>query len=241
MNDSGRNIWMLEQQFLGFVDRIGISNSNAHKIWAVVKEYYSEPNRKYHTLEHISQMLYDFDTYCRHHRRINNSFDLDYKNELEAAIWFHDIVMITNDGKGRVPNNSEQLSAEMAWDLLSESTSLDLSLVHKYILLTRHSQSIKPETVEEELILDLDLAILGKHAVIFDKYEKDIRFEYKHVPEETYRTVRASVLEKFRQSENLFHTEFFRDKYQAAAKANLGRSIEMLNDRSKPLDAELVR
>lgn len=68
------------------------------------------------------------------------------------------------------------------------------------ILATRHD--VSPPAGDAALLVDVDLAILGSPAERLDEYERQVRQEY--------------------------NTEHFRSRYEAAARANLTRSIHQL-------------
>ena len=76
--------------------------------------------------------------------------------------------------------------------------------------------------------VDIDLSILGRHVVEFDRYETAIRQEYQWVPETAYRVGRLQVLERFMARPTLYQTEFFHARYEVSARDNLRHSIQNL-------------
>ena len=79
-------------------------------------------------------------------------------------------------------------------------------------------------------LLDVDLAILGAPASIFDAYEAQVRAEYAAVPETDFRKGRRNILEGFLARNPIFHTPYFTALCELQARANLKRSIHRLQE-----------
>ena len=73
--------------------------------------------------------------------------------------------------------------------------------------------------------MDIDLSILGRAPDVFEKYEADIRQEYRWVPSVIYNRKRADVLDSFLQRERIYLTQPFFDKYEKPARENIEKSI----------------
>lgn len=174
---------------------------------------YSEPSRKYHNLLHIAHCLDEFDA-VRH--LVKNP------NELEIAIWYHDVVYNTRK------KNNEEKSAEFMQQRLSRAgiKTQFIDDVTDLILATKH-QTI-PKTSDGKYLVDIDLSILGKTEEEFDRYERCIKDEYFWVPEEQFRQSRIAILRGFLDRDSIFLTNFFRQKYEKQARKNLQRSIVQL-------------
>ncbi|MFA5888496.1 MAG: hypothetical protein WC852_07345, partial [Candidatus Nanoarchaeia archaeon] len=61
-----------------------------------------------------------------------------------------------------------------------------------------------------------------------EEYEAGIRKEYSFYADEAYYPVRAWVLERFLAKEHIYHTEKFRNKYEAKARENLAELIKII-------------
>ena len=84
------------------------------------------------------------------------------------------------------------------------------------------------EDNDEQLLVDVDLAILGAPPDRFDEYETQVRREYAHVPETDFRARRKRILEGFLSRPRLYATAAFFDSHEQQARANLRRSIGRL-------------
>jgi len=83
-------------------------------------------------------------------------------------------------------------------------------------------------TADAAVLVDVDLSILGQGEKRFAEYEEQIRQEYDWVPAAIFASKRAEILESFLARKFIFHTDFFRDKYETSARRNLRASINRL-------------
>jgi predicted metal-dependent HD superfamily phosphohydrolase len=74
----------------------------------------------------------------------------------------------------------------------------------------------------------VDLSILGRDEQEFEDYQRRIRQEYAWVPEPLYRVGRARILSAFEKRDRIYLTEYFHDRYEAQARANLRRALTRL-------------
>jgi predicted metal-dependent HD superfamily phosphohydrolase len=209
----GRQQEILDQQrWLELWSRLGAQESGA-SIFAQLAAAYAEPERAYHTAEHIRDCLAELDL----------SRDLaQYPDEVEAALWFHDAVYRP------AASDNENQSAQLA------RTALSMGAVPRevadrtaaLVLATRHAGV--PHSPDEQLICDIDLSILGREPGIFDAFERRIRREYARVPEPKYRRERSAVLSGFLRRRSIYQTDQFRQRYEALARANLQRLLDQL-------------
>ncbi len=183
------------------------------ELYGVLIGRYSEPNRNYHTVQHLDECFARLDEARSLAERIH---------EVELALWFHDAVY-----QVRSQDNEEQ-SASWAQGT-AERAGLPNAVVerlHRLILATKHNA--EPASRDEALLVDVDLAILGAAPERFDEYERQVRVEYSWVPGFLFRRKRREILEGFLARPHVYNTDHFRACYEAAARANLVRSIERL-------------
>jgi len=178
--------------------------------------HYSEPHRKYHTLDHVFNCLDEYEGLKR-----NIIHEKGYFIEspaLKYALWFHDVIYISEF------SGNEEESADLAREILSQA-GLPPTLVHQTEKLIMVTKGHKPtEDLEEQIMVDIDLSILGADQDTYENYKKAIRQEYKHIPTYLFRKGRARVLESFQQRverNQLFSTPFFKSKYNEQAGINL--------------------
>ena len=174
---------------------------------------HAEDHRHYHTAEHIADCL-------RHLDEVADQASAPH--EIELALWFHDAVY------NPMSSTNEQDSADWAREFLRDNAASEdlIARVHALIMSTRHHGGMSSR--DEELIVDIDLAILGADPDTYDRFEQAIRGEYRRVPWFLYRKKRKEILREFLDRETLYNTELFREKFAAQARINLANAIATL-------------
>jgi predicted metal-dependent HD superfamily phosphohydrolase len=174
---------------------------------------YAEPARAYHTAEHIRDCLAQFDL-SRH--------TAQQPDEVEAAIWFHDAVYLPR------ASDNEARSARLARTSLADAGAAAevAQRIGELVLATQHRDI--PIDPDSALLCDIDLSILGRTPDVFDEFERQIRREYAWVPQPIYRNARAEILAGFLRRRCIYQTDFFRDRYEAPARANVARILKEL-------------
>jgi predicted metal-dependent HD superfamily phosphohydrolase len=188
--------------------RLGLTTDGA--AWhARLITAYSEPQRSYHTLQHLDECLCTLDQ--------ARATGLIAKPDLiEMALWFHDAVY---DPKG---SENEALSAQMALEALGGSEMS--SEVARLILLTKSHQP--GEGADDSWIIDIDLAIFAQPMERVLEYERQIREEYAWVPADVYAEKRAEILSGFLQRKQIYLTAWAREQFEAKARENLKALID---------------
>ena len=107
-----------------------------------------------------------------------------------------------------------------------EATPAFQKAVADLILATKHTAPAR--SLEEMLLLDLDIQVLGASEETYQRYEDNIRREYSWVPMDIYREKRTEILQMFLDRPFIFMTEVMHDAYEAQARKNLARAIKAL-------------
>lgn len=166
---------------------------------------YSEPQRAYHTLAHLTGLL--------------GLLPADHPEQaaLELAVWFHDAVY------DPTRTDNEEESAALAVRSLAP-IGLSPALIGRVVEVILATKTHRATDASVALFLDADLSILGSDAETYLRYARAIRQEYAWMPEELYRAGRARTLEGFLRRERIYQTERFR-RLEAPARANLEREL----------------
>ena len=175
---------------------------------------YEAPERHYHTLQHVENLL-----------NWVAEFPLRDAVVVELAIWFHDAVYHA------LRSDNEAKSAEWAVAFLQE-TSLEparrarvADFIHRS---ADHTQPQPPDDADLLLFLDADLSILGAPPAAYGDYARQVRREYRLVPDLLYRPGRRKVLAKLLAAPVLFHTPTLRAELDAPARRNLQAELAAL-------------
>ena len=202
----------LQKDWEALWQRVGVGPQIA--LLHSVRQAYLKPARHYHNLAHIAACVEEFKPV----RKVCENPDA-----VEAAIWFHDWVY------DPMRADNEQRSAEQAMEAITEAGGPPAMayLVGRYVLETTHDNT-PPIDQDAQVLVDIDLSILGKPQPEYDHYERMIRREYTHVPESRYRTARAAILRRFLARPRIYHNAHFITRYEQPARENLARSIAKL-------------
>lgn len=175
---------------------------------------YNEPQRAYHTQQHLAECLHLFNEYSQYAVQ---------PEAVEIAIWFHDAIYDLH-----APDNEEQ-SAKWAIQALLDNgiDQKKAQRVHDLIMATQHHAS--PDDPDKQLLVDIDLAILGAEPERFHEYEQQIRQEYSFVPEATFTVKRQEVLQAFYDRPKIYSTPVLQKRFERQAKANLAQALTSLN------------
>lgn len=206
------NINDLRARFLRALSEAGAQGSGA-ALFEELLARYGEAHRRYHTIAHVDACTGWLDWYrgsARHPERV------------ELALWFHDAVYDPQK------SDNEHQSAALACSRLGELgvPAPTVCEVEAHVLATVSHRS---DAQDAQLVLDLDLAILGASSAGFASFEREIREEYGHVPEAAFQLGRAAVLSEFMARPEIYRTPALREELELRARVNLRRRIAELS------------
>jgi predicted metal-dependent HD superfamily phosphohydrolase len=178
-------------------------------VFATLLQRYAEPQRAYHTQQHLAECLALFE---------EAQALAEHPAEVEMALWFHDAIY---DPQRK---DNEECSASWAQRALggAGAASARAGRVAALVLATRHLRP--PAGADECLLIDIDLAILGAGEARFAEYERQIRVEYGFVPAPEFAARRRAVLGSFLARPAIYSTAHFNARLESAARRNLARA-----------------
>lgn len=208
MGDDRRERWR------ALVAPWGAPATTADAWYADLAARYASPARRYHTLEHVGEVL--------------DAVDLlapvaTHADAVRLAAWFHDAVYDPRR------HDNEAASAELARaavaDLGPRAPTADE--VARLIRCTA-GHDVDDRDTDGAVLVDADLAVLGAAPARYDRYATDVRAEYAHVDDGAWRSGRTALLTGFVGRDHLFHTAEGRRRWDASARANLRRELDRL-------------
>lgn len=184
---------------------------------------YATPLRAYHNFGHVQEVLHRF-------AEVTVGPGWTQPSEVYLAVLYHDAVYQA----GRKDN--EARSADLAMAQISQwllEQGVDTLRVAELINLTaRHGQFSPADfgddgfSLDTRHFLDCDMAILGAEPEVFDAYDAGIAEEYRgHVPGFLFRLNRKRFLKGLLARERIYLSDWFHQRYDAQARANLRRAI----------------
>lgn len=174
---------------------------------------WSEPQRHYHTLQHLGECL----ALAEELRD-----EMDHPAEVILALWFHDAVYDVR------AHDNEAQSAQWAQRALCEAgVSADArKRIIDLIMATCHAAAdAQPASQDSAILVDIDLAILGSPERRFAEYEAQIRAEYAWVAPEVFAVKRREVLRGFLARERIYVTGTMYARLEIQARRNLSRAV----------------
>jgi predicted metal-dependent HD superfamily phosphohydrolase len=177
---------------------------------------YQAPQRAYHTWQHIGECFDHLAAWEADHRTADTA--------LRFALFYHDAVYEAG------AKDNEARSARLATERLTPMISAPgmVERVQELVPATAHTSHATGQTVtdlEQRLIVDIDLAILGSARDRFLEYDRQIRREYRAIPEDVFVRGRARVLAGFLSGPRIYRTDFFHDRLESQARSNLTRIL----------------
>jgi predicted metal-dependent HD superfamily phosphohydrolase len=170
-------------------------------------ERWSEPQRKYHTLDHLTAVLDRVEVLEEH------AADPDL---VRLATWFHDAVYLPDRSE------NEERSARLAERALTEA-GVPQEKVAEVARLVRLTITHDPADDDSngQVLCDADLAVLASPPDAYAAYAAAVREEYGFVPDEAFREGRAAVLRQLLDLPRLFRTPYGEREWEGRARENL--------------------
>lgn len=199
-------------------DRIADTNYWFEKL--VGDTAYGSPLRPYHNHDHLVHGLSEIAVWAA-----NTNASSSEVETLKKAFWFHDAVYQVPQG----PISNEEQSA-MLW-ISTQLDKQDADGPANLIRATNHLQARNVNNPLRDVMLGVDLAILGQSGDSYDDYARSVRLEYAMINDDVYRANRIRVLTHFlekAQQGKLFPVPYFSALYNQQSIANISREIAHL-------------
>ena len=139
------------------------------------------------------------------------------------AIWYHDAIYRYG------ARDNEYRSAELFKDTASaQMPAAFVERVYQFIIATRHTGAADDSATA--LLVDIDLSGFG---LPWDEYLVDseaLRREAQHISDEEYYQGKLRFLGELIQWPSIFQSEFFRERLEANARANIERYSGQLHE-----------
>lgn len=175
---------------------------------------WSQPHRRYHTVEHLNAVLAHLDTL------VANGVVFD-PEPVYLAAWFHDAIYEI----GRSDN--EAASALLAREMLSDRPIAVVDEVARLVEATA-THDVDPRDANAAALSDADLAVLAGVPEQYEAYAALVRAEYAEVPDATFGPARAAILDAMLSGGPIYATEYGRANWEAAARDNVTSEITRL-------------
>lgn len=205
----------LHEKWIWTCRALKISAASSHTKWAELVKRYSEPHRRYHTLDHLRAMCLTL---------------LEYEGKFVApdtvylAVFFHDAIYDS------ASTTNEKGSAELATSFLTDNNVMPavIRTVEQLILATA-AHLRETSVLDAEWFLDADLAILAAEPDAYSDYVLAVRQEYSQFSDEAFRAGRMQFLETILDAPFLYRTDILRERFEVPARKNLQNELSQLS------------
>jgi predicted metal-dependent HD superfamily phosphohydrolase len=191
---------------------LGVEPGYAARVWAHLVAAYGEPQRRYHTLDHIKAVVADW-------KRVRGCFEKP--DPVLLALFFHDVVY------DPAMRDNEERSADVLDTGLRGHVAPEVLAFARTAIVATASHAGHGDA-DIDLLLDIDKAILGAPRDVYLRYAEDVAREYLPVHGfDAYAAGRAGLfLEPSLGRGALFLTESFA-ALEDQARANLAEELAL--------------
>jgi predicted metal-dependent HD superfamily phosphohydrolase len=218
--------YFLPARYTELWQRLGVSHPDIATAGERLLTLYSDPARTYHNTAHLADVLAKLDWAKDALDKTGELAGLGATarqkmfDTIELALFYHDAVYDAH-AKDNEAQSRDLIQRDAAAFGLDPAITKDAA---RLIDLTAHHG--QAQALDEKIMADCDLAILGAAPEAFKKYDDGIRREYAHVPAPLYAAGRAKVLRGFLDAPPLFKTAAFAAQYDAPARRNLAHAVQ---------------
>lgn len=184
--------------------------------WVELRALYSTPQRRYHTFDHVGEVL-------EHYDEVAAGPGWREPDEVLLAVLFHDAIYLVGAADNEAKSALAAREAIARW-----LPALDGDRVAQLIELTaRHGAHVGGALDRDAAhFLDCDMAILGAAPAEYARYARLVAEEWSEIlPAEAFRAGRRAFLERLLAGDAIFLTEMFRTRLEAHARANLAAEV----------------
>lgn len=203
---------MVKEKFLGLIEKYSDDLNYNLDCWTEMERNYSSKSRFYHTLAHIENMVTELEEVAD----LVKNWD-----GLLFSIFYHDIIY------NATKTDNEHQSALLFEKRISKTSFRHINPCKAQIEATKEHQHA--DDADTNILLDIDLAILGKNKNRYQEYAQNIRKEYQIYPDFLYRKGRKKVLKTMLEKEAIYQTQYFREQYENQARANILSELNQLS------------
>jgi len=204
----------------------------------LLEREWSAPHRSYHTLEHLEEVIEALDLLVD-----ADDLSADDARIARLAAWYHDLAYDPRSA----PGSNEHRSATLARDHLHRLAVADqiVDLVEALVLMTvRHEVDAAVPDAHLRVLdafHDADLWILSAPPQRYDRYARQVRQEYAHVPAGAFARGRSAILGDLVGRPAIYRCRHASRRWESQARANVERELAALTDLSAAPSAGSAR
>jgi predicted metal-dependent HD superfamily phosphohydrolase len=195
-------------RFRALVAKLGGNPDAAAPAFDRLYAAWSADSRRYHDLNHLVDCLHEIDT---------ANAPAPTTDIAELALWYHDAIY--EAGASDCEERSARWLAADAADLAIPGSVADAAA--DLVRATAHGRAATRSDLAAQLVLDVDLSILGKDSLRFMDFDYGVEEEYAAIPRQAFRTGRARFLATMLARDRLYLTDHFHARYEQRARQQI--------------------
>ncbi|MDO5726335.1 MAG: hypothetical protein Q4Q03_00245 [Bowdeniella nasicola] len=205
--------------------------ATVHEVAADLIARWQEPQRYFHNLTHLIDILQRVDTLAA---------ETHHPDCVRLAAWYHGAIFDTSNIRHykQAAGKDETGSADLARTQLTNLAvpAAEVSRICDIITtLAGHSCS---DNIDAQALCDADLGSLAVEPQKYRTYRENVRREYEHVPLLDYLEARTAIIERFLARPHIFTTPMA-TQWEDAARENLAAELQRLQaERDRVLASE---
>ena len=180
--------------------------------------HHRQPHRAYHDERHVLELL-----------QLAQQHAPDLSETERLAIMFHDAVYVPGAPKGMNETLSAMLMRGTVASLVrkGEIQPLPQQRIDDAAAIIEATTHIDPPAPFAERVCDLDLWRLAAPWEEFQQHSADIDLEFRHLypPGDACKLARKDFYRSMLAREHIFHTPYFRQRFEPIARANFQRAL----------------
>lgn len=208
---------MLQQLFLSQVSQYAASPVVAGTLWAEMQTAYTAPDRFFHTLSHLQQVLQEL---------LPLKAAVADWDTLFFSLCYHDVVYDVSQNVVAFDNEERSAAfAEKRLQSIGYPPEKTQQCKEQILATQKHRLT---DSADTNFFLDADISILGQPWEVYLAYKINIRKEYHVYPDTIFYAGRKKMVEHFLRMDTVFKTAHFQQLYEEKAKANLRKEYRLL-------------
>lgn len=194
-------------------------------------ERWSTPDRRFHNLRHLIDMLARVDELAEESHN---------PNIMRVSCWYHGCVFSADAEEVSRRNGGEDETASAAFaeaDLRHLGVPVETVKRVCCLIVNLKRHMLDEQDIDAQALIDADLGTLSVDPQTYADYVRLLREEYSHIPLEDYLRGRLTIVSRLLDRDHLFHSPLGQ-RWEHAARENLSAEKRRLSEKLTKLAAE---
>ena len=195
-----------------------------HSAGELLIERWSTPDRRFHNLRHLIDMLARVDELAEESHN---------PNIMRIACWYHGCVFSSDAEEVSRGNGGEDETASAAFaeaDLHHLGIPMETVKRVCCLIVNLKRHMLDEHDIDAQALIDADLGTLAVDPQTYAEYVRLLREEYSHIPLGAYLRGRLTIVSRLLDRDHLFHSPLG-ERWEHAARENLSAEQRRLREK----------